>query len=679
MDKFFNPKSIAIVGASVNKKKIGAIILNNLISLGFSGKIYPVNPKYDKILDLNCYSSLDHIKGGIDLAVIAVPSEAAVGVIRQSVRFKNKIRRFIVISAGFKEIGDKGLVLEQQLIDLAAKNNLKIIGPNCLGVINPLKKINASFAKNNFKAGQIGLIMQSGALTTALFDLAESENIGFSKVVTIGNKAVLDETDFLDYLAKDKYTAVIGMYLEDIKIGDAFRKVLSRVCGLKPVVVIKAGNSDKAKKAIQSHTGVMAGESAVAREAVESSGGIYVESFNDFVNIIKILTNYKRVRTNQVVVLTNAGGVGVIATDLVEQDKFLNIRQFGDREKLKLKKAVKIAGSVQNPVDLLGDAKAEDYSKVLKIVRDFNNVGAVVAIATMQAQTNITAISKVIRSANSFCTFPVVPVIVGSRAHYEAQLEFKKDGLNNFIFPDQAINALSSLSRLSVNKRQLYKGFEYLETLDNIDKLVVRVRSEHRKCFYFEESRVLAESYNLNIVKSSYVKFSDKLRFPLVVKIDSDEVLHKFSQGGVITNIDDRKQLDQAVKKIRTKFRQGHILVQEQVQPGLELILGIKYDGIFGHVIMLGLGGIMAELISQRLLWLLPVSRADLKYKIENHRIGAVIEKQGIDIEQVVSQLEIVVNMALENKWIAEMDINPMIFYKDKKSVVVDVKVLIRV
>jgi len=679
MDKFFNPKSIVIVGASSKRESIGGIILRNLLDFGYPGRIYPVNLKYKKIGQLDCYQSISDIKDEIDLAVLAIPAKVVPDVVEQAAVLKKPIKNFVIISAGFKEANAVGGQLEDEIIRLAHKYDLKVVGPNCLGVLNSKYKLNASFSKNNFSAGHIGLIMQSGALTTALFDLAESENLGFSKVVSIGNKAVLDETDFLKYLEKDKDTKIIGMYLEDIKRGREFIEALHKASHSKSVVVIKAGNSQKAKKAVESHTGAMAGEAEVAREAIEASGGVYVEDFLDFIENLKMLSSFKKPGSDKVVILTNAGGAGVLTTDLIEKNNSLSLKDFNLCEKRKLLKVIPEAGSINNPLDILGDAITDRYTRVLRCLRDMSNIGAVICMATAQAQTDIIGISKAIAQANKYCSFPVIPVIIGAHANKQAQNVLKPYGLNNFIFPVQAVAALSALYELDRRKSRLASAhFKFSNTPEVIKKMADNAYQEFRGAFYFRESMKMAEYYQIKVSKTYYFgDHSFRPKFPLAIKVDIPRLVHKDSHGGVILDIINDSQLEKAQKELKEKFPEEEIIVQEQTFRGIELILGIKRDINFGPVIMLGLGGTMTEIYREKILWLLPCAKKQVEEKLNGSILAKILQEKKIDVGVVIKQVLKVVKIAEENEWMRELDMNPMIFYSDRDPVTVDIKVFL--
>lgn len=681
MDKFFKPNSIAIIGASSKKDKVGGIILNNLLNLGYKGNIFPINPKYKEIQKLRCYSSLDKIGETVDLAVIAIPAEAVVGVIEEAIFKKVSTKNFVIISAGFSESGEEGQRRQDQIVKLAKKYDLKIIGPNCLGILNTSHSMNVSFSKNNFFKGKVGLITQSGSLATALFDLSGNENIGFSSVVTMGNKAQLDEADFLEYFKNDKQTEVIGLYLEDIKRGNKFCQVLRETTGIKPVVVLKTGNSAKTQVAIMSHTGAMAGEAAVAREAILQNGGIYVDDFLEFIEIIKILNGFKRPVNNKIVIVTNAGGLGVIGTDLIEKDKLLKLFEINESDKDELRVWLPLSSSVGNPIDLLGDAGSDRYVKVFEILSGIKGIGAVLAIVTPQSGTDITNITEALVKANRYCYFPVVPVVVGGIADTEAKKVLSEYAITNFVYPQEAVSALSNYIEM-LNRKQFYADIKNQQIdpdrQDRAELILRNVKLSKRATFYFEEAAELASLYNINIAKHCYLSKSDScgLKFPLVIKVDDPSILHKDKQGGVILNIENNEELRDKYIQIEQKFKNKKILAQEQVRSGAELIVGIKKDVNFGFVVMLGVGGIITEILEERMFWLLPTNLSMIKKKIDNSVIGEIINKQGLDLDEVAGEIFKLTGLAHENRWLKELDINPMIFYRDQKAIAVDIKVI---
>ena len=684
MKNFFEPQSVAVIGASPTEGKVGNIILNNLINYGFEGKIFPINPKHEKIENLRAYKTVLEVEEKVDLAIIAVPAQFVLSVLEECAQRSEPIKNIIIISAGFGESGKEGRELEKKIIEVAKKNDLKILGPNCLGTVNTFAKLNASFAKTRVKKGDVALIMQSGAFTTALFDLVNGENFGFSKVATLGNKTLLTEIDFLEYFAEDEESKIVVLYLESISDGKNFKEMVGKVSAKKPVLVLKAGNSEKVKDAIMSHTGSMAGEADVVKQAIEDCGGIFFENARDLFSAIKYFQSFSLPVSDQVVILSNAGGPGVITTDLVENSEDVEMIEFENAQKDLIKKVLPRASSVENPIDILGDAGEDRYEDVLENLKNIDKIGVVLAIVTPQAQTNIEKISEVLIKANGKASFPVIPVVMGYEADEIARKTFDQAGISNFKFPSDAVRALelaySYKKRISDEKKTSEAISVNKERYSESQKIFSEVLSDNRDVFYYEESLKLAGLYEFNAIPFCEVdeklECLDTIQYPIVAKIDSPNLLHKNSKNGLELGIVDKDSAEKAIERLQNDFPGEKIIVQSQVESGLEVIFGIKKDPNFGTVFMCGLGGILTEIFNEKMIWFLPVSAEKIVSDLENSKIGKVLKKQKIDIKKFAMEAEKIAQMGFENEWIKELDVNPIIFYKDKDPISVDIKVI---
>ncbi|NMB48274.1 hypothetical protein GYA13_02390 [Candidatus Kuenenbacteria bacterium] len=676
---FFSPHSIAIIGASTKTEKIGGIILNNLLANRFPDQIYPVNPKYQQIKDLKCYPSVKEIKKEIDLCLIATPAPTVPAILSECATLPKPLKNFIIISAGFSEAGPAGQKLEQQISELAQKYNLKIIGPNCLGIINTQNGLNASFAPNNFLSGSIGLISQSGAFAAALLDLGKRENLGFSSLATIGNKTVLDETDFLAYYASDKQTKVIGLYLENIKRGPEFLAALQKICPQKPVIIIKAGVTEKTQAAIISHTGAMAGDEEVAESLIADCGGIIAHSLGEFLGYLKIFSYFKAPANNTVALVTNAGGPGIIAADLVAKSKILNLHEFSTAEKFYLQKQLPEASSFGNPLDLRGDANHVRYEAAIKELSKNKKIGSLIVLATAQVQTNPPAIWQTIISAQKYCHFPVVPVIMSAII---AKSIAPDTQLSNFDDPLYAVRSLEKYY-LWQNKKNINIALTQPVKISTRQKknnhYLEQIKNRQRSILLFSEALYLGQSYHLNILPAPRFNSLDpqKISYPTVLKIDSDKILHKNKEGGLILNIKSPEQLLSSAKILQTKFPQTDLIVQPQIESGLELIIGLKRDNNFGPVIMLALGGIATEIFNTKIFFSPQGTPKYFKEKITNSPLGRLLAKQKIDLHLVIENLKLVSALALENPTVKELDLNPIIFYPDQPPIIVDIKVIL--
>jgi acetyltransferase len=670
-EKILKPRSIAIVGASHKKGKIGNILIKNLKAEKNKVEIFPINPRHKIIEGLRTYESILDIKDGIDLAIIAIPAFLVLEIVEECI--VKKIKNIVIISAGFSESGKDGKQREEELLKLAKENNLNILGPNCLGFLNVSNKINASFAKNEVKAGKIGLVSQSGAFVTGLLELGKQDEIGFSKIITLGNKTVLDEIDFLQYLANDSETEIIGLYLENIKRGRLFLNTVAKISQKKPILILKAGNSEKVQKAILSHTGAMAVEKDVIKKAFEKTGVLGFDDLANFWQTLKVFNDYKKTVNEKMVILTNAGGPGVVATDLIDKDEILDFHKFSQKEKDILKKDLPEASSVENPIDILGDADSQRYKNCLVNLKKIKGIGGVLVLITPQAQTDVENILKEIKENNEKSIFPIIPVLIGE----------KKPKV--FQFPVEAVSSLNQVSqyqKLSQNKKTDYpeRYFSVLSNSSKDKKQLEKMKAEKRVVFFYLEAMRLMKEFKIKTLKAievdghwDFPEDSDKV----IIKVDDPGVLHKMAQGGVKTGIENQVEFKKELKLMRKKFKQEKIIVQEQVEKGTEIIIGLKKDSSFGTVLLCGLGGILTEIIDEKILWILPITKQEIKRDLKGTKIAKIFEKEGLDLDELTGEIFKVANLGWKKPWLKELDINPMFFYSHKKSLAVDVKVKI--
>jgi len=672
MEKMLNPRSIAIIGASSKKGKIGNILVRNLKNKKYTGLIFPINLR-DKIIEgLKVYNSVLSIKNKIDLAIIAVPAVLVLSLINECVQ-KN-IKNIVIISAGFSESGPDGKNREDKLKKVAQENHLNILGPNCLGFINNNKNINASFAQKDIAIGGVGLISQSGAFTTGLIDLAKDDNLGFSKIITLGNKAVLDEIVFLEYLAKDPRTKIIGLYLENVSKGRLFYNAIARITKKKPVLILKAGNSEKVRRAILSHTGAMAGEIEVIKRAFHDSGALYFDNIVNFWNTLRIFNNHKLPRNNNLVVLTNAGGPGVIISSLIEKKNNLNFYNLSNREKKLVKKQLPLAASVENPIDILGDANSIRYDNSLKELAKIKKIGGIICLITPQAQTDVEKILKIIRNKEIKSFFPIIPILIGSKIKDISQ------------FPQEVVDALDKLIEFKQfkNTTKVFKkepAKRNLLSSAKIRTIMEKARDKKREIFFYEESLELMRYYGVNSLKAFLVKKDFKISSipgQLIMKIDDPSILHKMAEGGIESGILSRTDFSSALKRLQKKFKNKKIIAQEQVEKGMEIIIGLKKDLNFGPILLCGIGGILTEIFDEKLLWILPVNKAQIKRDLKKSKISKIFDKEGLNLNSLIEELEKVAKIGWQNNWLKELDINPMFFYGNKKKpLAVDIKVKI--
>ncbi|HSA08728.1 MAG TPA: acetate--CoA ligase family protein, partial [Candidatus Moranbacteria bacterium] len=562
-----------------------------------------------------CYPSLSAVKKEIDVAIICVPAKFVLGVVKEGMQ---NVKNFVIISAGFSEIGAEGAKREQELIALAKKNNLNILGPNCLGFINPIVNLNASFAAGMPKAGNVAFVSQSGALIVGLLDKAKEEHMGFSNVISIGNQMQVDEADILEYLAEDKETKVIGMYLEGIKDGSRFLKVAKKVSQKKPIVILKAGKTEQAQKAISSHTGALAGSDEIVDVAFKSAGIIRADNLDDFFALLGLISFTDAPKNGQMAVITNAGGAGVLATDAFK-NKEIALMEFSQKAKENFAKQLPSESSVHNPIDLLGDAGADRYQNILEMLKK-ENPGSTICILTPQQQTPVEEIAKIITSVKEKNKMSLAAVFIGGERIKNGVLHLKQNNIPNFSNPESCVRALDQYYRWSIFANEKTDEQKYAANADCkkiVSNIIKNAREQKRGALSFSEAANVMLEYGIDsgsfwIVSADGEKPEIK-EFPVVAKIDSDKVLHKSDKQGVILNIKNSGELEEALKALGQNFPGEKVLVQPMQQKQVEIILGIKKDDIFGPVIVYGLGGIYTEIFHMADFLLPPMSEAEIK------------------------------------------------------------------
>lgn len=696
LEKMFSPQSVAVVGATEKKGKIGNIIASNLLDLGYGGEIFFVNPKHKTFFEKKSYKSLVEIDNKIDLAIIAVPAKFVNQIVSEA---KNKVRNFVVISAGFAETNSDGKKREEELSIMAKKYQLNILGPNCLGFINPRVKLNASFASDLPEQGGISLISQSGALMVAMMDKAKQESLKFSQIISVGNKMQLDEVALLRYLESDQNTKVIAIYLEGIKNGRELVKTAKKIN--KPIVILKAGKSEKTLRAIASHTGSLAGGDEIVSVAFAKAGILRVQNLEEFFNTIKFISNYINEKDNtrdfkNSVIVTNAGGPGVLATDIFAKTK-LQLIDLSSKTKNALQQFLPMEASVENPIDLLGDADESRYEQALEILFNEKELDTIFCLLTAQDQTPTKKIAQVLVNFSDKSGKKIIPIFIGAEKINSAVNILEKNNLPNFSFPKMAIKAVDRIYSWQEKRKELQldeasvleKNIGQIEVIKKSQQIIKDAIEENRKALLFAEATKVMRNYNIPTVdfvnfvnKKLWGNFSiGKLKFPVVLKIDSDKVLHKTDRQGLILNIDNNKELRRAIKKMWTNFPDEKLLTQSMIASQVELILGFKRDPTFGATIVFGLGGIYTEVFKMVDFMLLPLTRKEIKRNILQSKINFLFQKtRGKIVADIDEMTDLIFNfscLAEDLQQIKEIDINPLLIDKDGKFLAIDLKIMI--
>lgn len=679
LNNLFNPKSIAIVGASEEEGKVGNVITKNILSLGYRGDVFLVNPKHENLFARKCYKSLSEIAEPVDLAVLAIPAKFIAPEIEKNAA---RIKNFVIISAGFSEIGQEGKEREEKIKKIADENQLNILGPNCLGFINPGILLNATFAGGMPIAGNIALISQSGALAVAILDIAEKENLKFASVISVGNKMDIDEAELLDYLGADEKTKVIAMYLEGIRNGQRFLEKAAEISRTKPVVILKAGKTEKAQKAISSHTGALAGSDDITSAAFEKAGIIRVETTDEFFGLLQLLSFSDEMKNENVAVVTNAGGPGVITTDAFK-DKKIKLLEISDKTREKLKQILPEESALGNPIDVLGDAHEDRYKTVLGILAKEKNVGAYLVILTPQDQTPVAKIaSKVIQFKKKTDAVVAVSFIGGHRVE-KAVKKLRQNNIPCFDYPDEAVENLEKYYQWSVRKNDIYSGNVVSineERKQRVSEIIQKAKGENRGALYFSEAKKVMDLYNVKT--SEILEASGVSQFPIVLKVDSDKTLHKTDKGGLVLGIKNKEELDEAIERMKSNFPGERLIIQPELPRKTELILGIKKDAIFGPVVVFGLGGIYTEIFKMADFIIPPISLEEIEKTLKSSKIKFLFEEtrgqKPYDIKELAGIISGIAQLATEIEEIREFDINPLLIYNDgKEAVAVDVKIII--
>jgi acetate---CoA ligase (ADP-forming) len=679
---FFCPRTLAVVGAAREKGKVGNVILENIINSGYKGKVFPVNPRADKIHGLKCYPSVLDIPTDVELAIIAIPAQCVCEVLEEC--SKKNTKWSIIISAGFKETGVEGARRETHLIEKAKEYGIRILGPNCLGMIDTVCPLNASFSTSMPPTGKIGFLSQSGALGTAILDKANASNIGISKFVSLGNKADISENDLFEEWGKEKETEVITAYLEGVKNGKEFIKISSRVSKKKPIIVIKSGNTDAGARAVSSHTGTLAGSARAYEATFKQSGIIRAATIKDFFNYSLAFSSQPLPKGKKVAIITNAGGPGIMATDACEKNN-ISLATLEKRTIKKLKEFLPEAANFYNPVDVLGDALSDRYRRTLEVVVEDSNVNAVLVMLTPQAMTQSleTARAVVEIMEEQKRKVPILTSFLGGNEIEEAVNFLVSKNVPNFDIPEEAIDTLRVMMEYAewkIKKSEPIKKFS--ADKEKVREIFKKCRIEDRLELGEMEARDILEAYGIRVPRAELARdineakeIAERIGYPLVLKIVSPNILHKTDVGGVKIGIKDEKELEENCDEILFHVRKympdaniSGILVQEFVTDKKETIIGVSEDPQFGPMVMFGLGGIYVEVLKDVSFRIAPVSNHAANEMIKEIRAIKLLEgargENPSDVDSIIEIIQRVSQLVTDFPEIIEMDINPLFVKK---------------
>jgi len=678
LDLFFDPKSVAVVGASRQKGKVGHEIVAALVAGKFPGDVFPVNPNADEVEGLKCYPNLKEIGSAPDLAVIVVPPKFAAGVMSECGQVG--VKAVIIITAGFKEIGPEGKKLEDEILQIARRSGIRVIGPNCLGVMVPGKRLNASFGGELPEIGAVGYVSQSGALMTAILDIARANDIGFSTMVSIGNKADVDELELINAMARDDQTKVVAGYLESITDGDRFVRQVEIISQDKPVLLIKSGGTGAGAKAASSHTGSLAGNETAYEVIFDRAGIIRCDSVRTQFDYAQAFVHQPLPGGQRVAVITNAGGPGIMTADAIER-KGLKFAELTEDTIAKLTDNLPAAANVHNPVDVLGDALPDRYESAIATVLADPGVDSVVVVLTPQAMTDPDGTAEaILRAAGGAPDKTILACFLGGQKIARAVGMLRRGGVPQYESPENAVTTLRVMSDY-VAWRNRPKRVVKLFPVNRrkAEQIVERHLRRGVREIAEMESKDILEAYGFVTPKGMIATsadqaadIADQLGYPVVMKIWSPDIIHKSDVGGVKVGLNSPQQVmdayDLMVYRIPKKLPDADIhgvLVQEMCKGGMEVILGMNRDPHFGPLLMFGMGGVTVEVLKDVAFYLAPITAEEARDMLSRTKAYQLLEgvrgQEGVDISAIAEGIQRLSQLVTAFPEIQEMDINPFV------------------
>ncbi|MUM76339.1 CoA-binding protein [Pseudodesulfovibrio sp. F-1] len=687
---FFHPETVAVIGASASPGKIGHTVMTNMLGAGFRGKLFPVNPKGGVIEGLVAVRNIADLPRGLDLAVIAVPRDHVLGSIEALGAIGTK--SVIVITAGFKEVGKEGYHFEQEIKALCEAHSMAMLGPNCLGMMNPAHGVNASFAAGQPRAGSIAFFSQSGALCVAILDWALGENIGFSKFISLGNKAVLDEAHMLGYLADDRDTKVILGYIENVEHGEEFLRQARAVCRTKPVIMIKAGTTTAGAKAASSHTGAIAGSDQAYAAAFLQSGVIRVADVASLFNLAQAFSTQPLPRGPNLAVVTNSGGPGILTADIADRSR-LTVAELSQRTIERLQAFLPSYAAFYNPVDIVGDADARRYRKTLDVVADDPLVHSLLVLLTPTASVEIEKTAEAVIHTARKCGKPVFACFMGKTRVARARAMLMEAGIPCYAFPEAAVRSIESMYEYYLWKHRPEPVYAEYSSDRELALEVIRRHEERREPEIVEfQAQEVLRAYGLPTPKTVLARSSDEavaaaeeMGYPVALKIASPHISHKSDVGGVVLGLGDAGEVMRSFREIAARAQRmrpdayiAGCLVQEMAPPGVkEVIIGFKRDEQFGPMLMFGLGGIFVEIMKDISFRLAPLSRQDAFEIVREIRSYMLLRGLRGDPPVNTAALEeiilIMAQLASDFPQVWEAEFNPVLI-NHERALVADVR-----
>ncbi len=694
LDMFFNPQAVAIVGASRTPGKLGYAVLHNVVRYGYQGSIYPINPSADEILGLRCYPSVLVVPGPIDMAVIVVPSKHVAPVLIEC--GEKGIKGAVVVSAGFREVGSTGWQRETELVQIARRYAMRIIGPNCLGIIDTVSRLNASFAARMPVQGTIGFMSQSGALCTSVLDMALAENVGFSRFVSLGNKADVDELTFIRAWENDPHTAVIMAYVEGIEKGMEFMNIARQVSCSKPIIAIKSGTTSAGSRAVSSHTGTLAGSERAYEAAFRQTGVIRARSVQELFDYAIAFARQPLLPHDRIAIVTNAGGPGIMATDACERSG-LQLASLESQVLDRLRRTLPAAASVLNPIDVLGDARADRYALALHAAAGDPNVGGILVILTPQIMTEIEETARTVGELARELDKPILACFMGREQVEPGVRILNQYRVPNYPVPERAVAALEAMMHYRRWRECPPLKLEHWEVdQDRARAVLDHARGEGRVTIGDAEAREVLEAYGFATPRTflardpdEAARFADEIGFPVVLKIASPDILHKTDVGGVKLNImrveDVRDAFELMIYRADRYVPGADIwgcLVQEMIVGGKEVVVGMHRDPHFGPLMMFGLGGIYVEALHDVAFRVAPLDRREAHEMIREIRganlLRGVRGERPSDLEALAEALLRFAQLVSDFPEIVEFDVNPLTVFEEGQGVIgIDMRLIL--
>jgi acetyltransferase len=676
LDVFFTPRSVAVIGASRTPGKVGYDVLDSLVSADFSGEIIPVNPGADELLGLRCYPDIRSCGKDIDLAVIVVPKEAALKAVQECV--EAGVRGVVVLSSGFKEMGQEGHDIEKSMVEICRRQAVRLLGPNCMGIMNTGVGFNSSFIGRYPEPGSISIFSQSGAVCAAMIDLCSSRHLGVAKMISIGNKADINEIDLLKWFARDENTRVVIGYLEDISAGDAFVQAAEEVASVKPIVMLKSGTTATGLKAAASHTGVDAGVDSAYGAAFTRSGVVRADTFEALFDYAAALALQPLPKGDRVLIITNAGGPGIMAADAVEKAG-MQVAILENRTITFLREKLPRESAVNNPIDILGDADPERYVAAIETAQRDDSVDSILVIMTPQTMSRPAETALAIAAAADGSK-PVVASFMGGQDILPGKAELIAAGLPDYDSPERAVAALQAMHGYALWKNRPPRQITHFRVnRRRVERIITRRQRTERLSVGEVKGKDILNAYGfkipaggLAVSQEEAVEIAERIGYPVALKIVSANIIHKSDLGGIQLDLTNGEAVEDGYDLMNLKIRKRApealiegIYVEEMVDRGLEVIIGMNRDPQFGPMLMFGLGGIFVEVLKDVAFHLAPITEAEAVQMLTSTRSYAMLEgrrsQQGIDIGAIATGLQRISQLTTDFPQITELDINPFI------------------